>query len=69
MQKLNVLKLGHVNCGAYVKHNQFVCAKSDYKLCRHDRTVYHQVTTERPRNKALTECKNVIRHLNGTDNP
>ena len=47
----------------------FVCAQSDYKYRRLDHTDYHQNTMERPRTVDFTECKHVIRHLNGIDNP
>ena len=50
-------------CEAYVKREKFVCAQSDYKYCRHDRTDYHQNTMERPRTLDPTECKQIIRHL------
>ena len=56
-------------CEAYVKREKFVCAQSDYKYRRHDRTDYHQNTMERPRTLDPTECKHAIRHLNGTNNP
>ena len=56
-------------CEAYVKLKKFVCAQSDYKYCRHDRTDYHQNTMERPLTLDPTECKHDIRHLNGTNNP
>ena len=56
-------------CEAYVKREKFVCAQSDYKYRRHDRTDYHQNTMERPRTLDPTECKHAIRHLNGTHNP
>ena len=46
----------------------FVCAQSDYKYCRHDRTDYHQITMEPPRTLDPTECKYAICHLIGTDN-
>ena len=56
-------------CEAYVKLEKFVCAQSDYKYRRHDRTDYHQNTMERPRTLDPTEWKQAIRHLNGTDKP
>ena len=56
-------------CEAYVKREKFVCAQSDYKYRRHDRTDYHQNTMERPRTLDPTECKHAIRHLNGSHNP
>ena len=56
-------------CEAYVKRKKFVCAQSDYKYRRHDRTDYHQKTMERHRTLDPTECKHAIRHLNGTNNP
>ena len=56
-------------CEAYVKREKFVCAQSDYKYRRHDRTDYHQNTMERPRTLDPTDCKHAIRHLNGTNNP
>ena len=65
--RLNVLKLGPVKLMKKVE--KFVCAQSDYKYRRHDRTEYHQNTMERPRNLDPTECKHAIRHLNGTNNP
>ena len=49
---------------AYVKRGNFVCAQSEYKYRRHDRTYYHQNTMERPRTPGLTEFKHAIRHLN-----
>ena len=56
-------------CEAYVKREKFVCAQSDYKYRRHDRTDYHQNTMERHLNLDPTECKHDIRHLNGSNNP
>ena len=56
-------------CEAYVRREKFVCAQSDYKYRRHDRTDYHQNTMEHPRTLDPTECKHAIRHLNGTNNP
>ena len=56
-------------CEAYIKKERFVCAQSDYKYRRHDRTDYHANTIPRPFTLDPTECKNAIRLLNGTDNP
>ena len=35
-------------CDAKTKRERFVCAQSDYKYRRHDRTDYHQNTMEHP---------------------
>ena len=56
-------------CDVYVKREKFVCAQSDYKYRRHDRTDYHQNTMKRLRTLDPTERKHAIRHLNQTDNP
>ena len=56
-------------CELYVKREKFVCAESDCKYRRHDRTDYHQNTMERPRTLDPTECKYAIRHLSETNNP
>ena len=56
-------------CEAYVKREIFVCAQSDYKYCRHDRTDYHQNNMERLRTLDSRECIHVVRLLTGTDNP
>ena len=64
--KLNVSKLGPAKHTLNVKN---VCAQSDYKYRRYDRTDYHQNTMERPSTLDPTECKHAIRHLNGTNDP
>ena len=48
---------------------KFVRALSDYNNRRYDCSDYHQKTVELPRTLDTTDCKNAIRHLNGTDNP
>ena len=56
-------------CDAKTKRERFVCAQSDYKYRRHDRTDYHQNTMEHPIILDPNECKRTIRHLNGTGDP
>ena len=56
-------------CEAYFKCEKFVCAQSDYKYRRQDRTDCHRITRERPRTLDPTEGKHAIRHLDGTDSP
>ena len=55
-------------CEAFVKREKFVCAQSDLKNRRHDRTDYHRITMERTRTLDPTESKHAIRHLIGTEN-
>ena len=45
-------------CEAYVKRGKFVCAQSDYKYRRHDRTDYRQNTMERPDPPVLSILQN-----------
>ena len=52
----------------YVTRENVVCAQSDDKYCRHDRTDYHQNTLERPRTSDHAESKHAILHLIVTDN-
>ena len=56
-------------CNARTKRERFVCAQSDYKYRRHDRTDYHQNTMEHPIILDPAECKRTIRNLNGTGDP
>ena len=67
--RANAKRLRAWTCETYVERKKFVCAQSDYKHRRHDRTDYHQNTMKRPHTLGPTECKHAICHLNETNNP
>ena len=56
-------------CEAYVKRENLVCAQSEYKYCRLDRTDYHQSTMQGPGTLGPTKFKHAIRQLRGTNHP
>ena len=55
-------------CEAYAKKEQKVCFQSNVKYRRVERTVWNHNTMPLPTTLDPLECKNLIRHLNGTDN-
>ena len=55
-------------CEAYAKKEQKVCFQGNVKYRRVDRTVWNHNTMPLPITLDPLECKNPIRHLNGTDN-
>ena len=64
-QKLNVLKLINVACA---KKEKKICFQFSVKYRRVDRTVWNHNTMPLPVTLDPLECKNIIRHLNGTNN-
>ena len=55
-------------CEAYAKKERKVCFQGNVKYRRVDRTVWSHNTMPLPITLDPLECKNLIRHLNGTDN-
>ena len=55
------------NCVAYAKKERKVCFQSFVKYRRVDRTVWNHNTLPLPVTLDPLECKNIIRHLNGTN--
>ena len=53
---------------AYAKKERKICFQGSTKYRRIDRTVWNHNTLPFPITLDLLECKNVIRHLNGTNN-
>ena len=53
-------------CVAYAKKERKICFPGSVKHRRVDRTVWNHNTMPLPVTLGLLECKNVIRHLNGT---
>ena len=56
------------NSEAYAKREREVCFQGNVKYRRVDRTVWNHNTMPLPITLDPLECKNLIRHLNGTDN-
>ena len=55
-------------CEAYAKKERKICFQGNVKYRRVDRTVWNHNTMSLPITLDPLECKNLIRHLNGTDN-
>ena len=55
-------------CEAYAKKERKICFQGNVKYRRVDRTVWNHNTIPLPITLDPLECKNIIRHLNGTDN-
>ena len=55
-------------CEAYAKKERKVCFQGNVKYRRVDRTVWNHNTMPLPITLDPLECKNLIRHPNGTDN-
>ena len=55
-------------CEAYAKKGRKICFQGNVKYRRVDRTVWNLNTMPLPITLDPLECKNLIRHLNGTDN-
>ena len=53
-------------CVAYAKKERKVCFQGSVKYRRVDRTVWNHNTLPLPVTLDPSECKNIIRHLNGT---
>ena len=56
-------------CEAYVKKERKNCFQGNVKYRRVDRTVWNHNTMPLPITLDPLECKHLIRHLNGTNNP
>ena len=54
-------------CVAYAKKERKVCFQGSVKYRRFDRTVWNHNTLPLPVTLDPLECKNIIRHLNGTN--
>ena len=65
-QKLNELKL--TNVLLMQKKERNICFQGSVKHRRVDRTVWNHNTMAVPVTLDTLECKNIIRHLNGTNN-
>ena len=55
-------------CAAYAKKERKICFQGDIKYRRVDRTVRNHNTMPLPVILDPLDCKNLMRHLNGTDN-
>ena len=55
-------------CVAYAKKERKICFQGSIKYRRVDRTVWNHNTLPLPVTLDPLECKNIIRHLNGTNN-
>ena len=55
-------------CVAYAKKERKICFQGSVKYRRVDRTVWNHNTLPLPVTLDPSECKNIIRHLNGTNN-
>ena len=55
-------------CGAYTKKERKICFQGSVKNRLVDRTVWNHNTLPLPVTLDPLECKNIIRHLNGTNN-
>ena len=64
-QKLNAIKL--TNVSPMPKRKKHLCFQGSVEFRRVDRTVRNQNTMPLPVTLDPLECKNVIRHLNGTN--
>ena len=53
-------------CVAYAKKERKICFQGSVKYRRVDRTVWNYITLPLPVTLDPLECKNIIRHLNGT---
>ena len=56
------------NCVAYAKKERKICFQGSVEYQRVDRTVWKHNTMPLPVTFDPLECKNLIRHLNGTNN-
>ena len=56
------------NCAALAKKESKICFQGSVKYRRVDRTVWNHNTLPLPVTLDPSECKNIIRHLNGTNN-
>ena len=65
-QKLNELKL--TNVLLMQKKERNICFQGSVKHRRVDRTVWNHNTMAVPVTLDTLECKNIIRHFNGTNN-
>ena len=54
-------------CVAYAKKERKICFQGSVKYRRVDRTVWNHITLPLPVTLDPVECKNIIRHLNGTN--
>ena len=54
-------------CVAYAKKERKICFQGSVKYRRVDRTVWNHNTMPLPVTLDHLECKNIIRHLNGTN--
>ena len=55
-------------CVAYAKEERKICFQGSVKFRRVDRTVWNHNTMPLPVTFDPLECKNIVRHLNGTNN-
>ena len=61
-------RINAFKCVAYAKKERKICFQGSVKYRRVDRTVWNHNTLPLPVTLDLLECKNFIRHLNGTNN-
>ena len=61
-------RINAFKCVAYAKKERKICFQSSVKDRRVDRTVWNHNTLPLPVTFDPLECKNIIRHLNGTNN-
>ena len=55
-------------CVAYAEKERKICFQGSVKYRRVDRTVWNHNTLPLPVTRDPLECKNIIRHVNGTNN-
>ena len=57
-----------LRCSAFAQMNRFFCAQGAHHKCyRHSRMDWHTNSPPLPKELDPTECKSIIRNLNGTD--
>ena len=61
-------RINAFNCVAYAEKERNICFQGSVKCCCVDRTVWNHNTLPLPVTLDPLECKNIIRHLNGTNN-
>ena len=66
--KAKAKRIKAFKCVAYAKKERKICFQGSVKYRRVDRTVWNHNTLPLPLTLDPLECKNIIRHLNGTNN-
>ena len=66
--RARVIVRATAKCEAYAKKGRKICFQGSYKYRRVDRTIWNHNTLPLPITLDPLECKNLIRHHNGTNN-